>query len=84
MIEILVPYFLINIVIAVILWFAVLPEDVSKVGYFLMMLLFGIPIVIILAVWLIILLITLGVAVGGSATYNIGEAVGKFFAKILK
>jgi len=84
MLEILVPYFLINLVIAILLWFAVLPKDISTVGYFLMMLLFGIPLLILLGIWLIIILVTLGVGIGSQASYNVGDKIGEFFSKILK
>jgi hypothetical protein len=84
MLEMLIPYFLINLIIAIILWFAVLPKDISVVGYFLMMILFGIPLVILLGIWLIIILVTLGVGVGSQATYNLGDKIGEFFEKIFK
>ena len=79
-----IPYFLINAVMAVIIYFAVLPKDISKTGYFLMMLLFGIPIVILLGIWLIVIAVTLGVGLGSQATYNIGDKIGEFFSKIFR
>lgn len=82
MLEILIPYFIINILVAVILWFAVLPDDVSPFGYFLAMLLFGIPIMILLFIWLLTILITLGIGIGSTATYNVGDRIGEFFKKI--
>ncbi len=85
--EFIILYFVINIIIALIVWWAYLPEKVSRIGYFLMMLFFGLPLIIILVVFVIVVLgagtsYVVGSTIGGASS-NVGEAIGNWFGKVL-
>jgi len=73
--EALLLYFVINAVLALILWWAVRPK-VSRLGYALMMLLLGLPVlVLIVAMFAVVFL--------GGASYNFGEATETWLRKVL-
>jgi hypothetical protein len=75
--EFLAFYFAFNITLALVLWFFYLPKKVSPVGYFLMMVFFGLPLLALLCILFII-------AILAGASYNLGEYIGKHIAGLWK
>jgi len=70
-------YFGINILLAVILWFTLglKNSQVSTVGFFLVIILLGLPILCVLLIMFAIVLIA-------GATYDFGDFLQNFFKKI--
>ncbi len=72
----LVFYFAFNVILALILWFFMKPEDVSIVGYFLAMFLFGLVIIVFFIVLFVLALLA-------GASYNFGDFVQTKMSKHL-
>lgn len=66
-------YFGFNLVFLILLWLAAKPKEISFIGYFIMMLLVGLPI-------LILLLVLFAVALVGGASYNLGDTIEGWFS----
>ena len=75
--EIILLYFGINTLLAIMLWFSLGLQHVSisGVGFFLTVILLGLPI-------LVILLVVFVIALGAGAAYNLGDFLQNFFKKI--
>ena len=77
MINTLLLYFGVNTILALILWFAGIRETkVSVLGFFLAMVIFGVPILILLCVAFLIAILT-------GASYNFGTYLEGKFKKVL-
>jgi tryptophan-rich sensory protein len=80
--EVIILYFVINAILAAIVWWAFRPKDISKVGYTLFMLLLGLPILLIIFVFAILLLVAASIGILGTASYNFGDAMSKGVTKL--
>ena len=70
--ELIILYFLINLVLLAVIWLATRPKGISIIGYFLVMIFLGLPILVVFIVLFIVALL-------GSATYNLGQLIESWF-----